>query len=77
MLETIWISLFDKQFTCSVTRINQQGGNLRIVENTTNNELLNQDVGLLNGAETGPDMEDVAKWHEICRAVIDNYQKNT
>ena len=75
-VDTIWQAELDGKFTCSVVRINKRGGNLRIVENATGRELLNQDVGLLYGAHFGPDVEDVAKWESICTAVVDKDQKN-
>jgi len=76
-LEYIWESELDNKFACSVVRINKRGGNLRVVESATGRELLNQDVGLMYGAQFGPDVEDVAKWQSICTAVVNRYQKNT
>ncbi len=75
-IETIWESELDGKFSCSVVRINKRGGNLRVVEMSTGRELLNQDVGLMYGAQFGPDIEDVAKWQDICTAVVDRDQKN-
>ena len=72
----IWETELDSKFKCTVTRINKRGGNLRIVETDTGRELLNQDVGLLYGAQFGPDIEDVSKWQSICTAVVDKDQKN-
>jgi hypothetical protein len=74
-MEYIWEADLDGKYKCTVTRINKRGGNLRIVENDTQRELLNQDVGLLYGAQFGPDVEDVNKWQDICVAVIDRDQK--
>jgi hypothetical protein len=37
--------------------------------------LLEQDVGLLYGAQFGPDVEDVEKWQGICVAVVDRDSK--
>ena len=75
-VDVIWESRLDKKYSCSVTRINKRGGNLRVVEIGTGRELLNQDVGLMYGAQFGPDVEDVAKWQEICVAVVDRDQKS-
>jgi len=75
-IETIWESELDGKFSCSVVRINKRGGNLRVVETATGRELLNQDVGLMYSAQFGPDVEDVAKWQDICVAVVDRDQKN-
>ena len=69
-MDYIWEYTLDNRYTCSVVRINKRGGNLRIVENSTGRELLNQDVGLLYGAQFGPDIEDVNKWQSICTAVV-------
>jgi O-acetyl-ADP-ribose deacetylase (regulator of RNase III) len=71
MTSNIWEAELDGEYKCTVTRINKRGGNLRVVENTTGRELLNQDVGLLYGAQFGPDVEDVAKWQDICVAVVE------
>ena len=71
-MEYIWTADLDNKYKCTVTRINKRGGNLRVVENATGRELLNQDVGLLYGAQFGPDIEDVEKWQSICVAVVDN-----
>ena len=71
----IWEAELDGIYKCSVTRINKRGGNLRVVESATERELLNQDVGLLYGAQFGPDIEDVEKWQSICTAVVDRDQK--
>jgi hypothetical protein len=70
-MEYIWGAELDGKYKCTVTRINKRGGNLRIVETATERELLNQDVGLMYGAQFGPDVEDVAKWQDICVAVVD------
>jgi len=75
-IETIWESELDGKFSCFVVRINKRGGNLRVVETATGRELLNQDVGLMYGAQFGPDVGDVAKWQDICTAVVDRDQKN-
>jgi hypothetical protein len=77
MSEVIWTSELDGKYTCSVVRINKRGGNLRLVETATGRELLNQDVGLMYGAQFGPDVEDVAKWQSICVAVVDRDTKTT
>lgn len=74
-MEYIWEAELDGKYKCTVTRINKRGGNLRVVESTTERELLNQDVGLLYGAQFGPDIEDVNKWQDICVAVVDRDQK--
>ena len=70
-MEYIWKAELHDNYKCTVTRINKRGGNLRIVETATERELLNQDVGLMYGAQFGPDVEDVAKWQDICVAVVD------
>jgi hypothetical protein len=75
MSEVIWEAVLDEKFRCSVTRINKRGGNLRVVETDTDQELLNQDVGLMYGARFGPDIEDVEKWQSICVAVVDRAQR--
>jgi hypothetical protein len=75
-IDIIWESELDNKYMCSVIRINKRGGNLRIVETVTNKELLNQDVGLMYGAQFGPDIEDVEKWQSICVAVVDK-EKNS
>lgn len=76
MTSNIWEADLDNEYKCTVTRINKRGGNLRVVENTTGRELLNQDVGLLYGAQFGPDVEDVAKWQDICVAVVERDKMN-
>jgi hypothetical protein len=73
-MEYIWEADLDGRYKCTVTRINKRGGNLRIVESATDRELLNQDVGLMYGAQFGPDIEDVNKWQDICVAVVDRDQ---
>jgi hypothetical protein len=70
-MEYIWEADLDGKYKCTVTRINKRGGNLRIVETATERELLNQDVGLMYGAQFGPDIDDVNKWQDICVAVVD------
>jgi hypothetical protein len=75
-IEYIWEAELDNKYQCSVIRINKRGGNLRVVESATGRELLNQDVGLLYGAQFGPDIDDVNKWQEICTSVVDRDQKN-
>ncbi len=75
-MEYIWSAELDNKYQCSVVRINKRGGNLRVVESATGRELLNQDVGLMYGAQFGPDVEDVEKWQSICIAVVGRDQKN-
>lgn len=70
-MEVIWESTLDNKYTCKVTRINKRGGNLRVFETDTGRELLNQDIGLSYGAVAGPDIDDVAKWQDMCVAVVD------
>ena len=74
--DLIWEATLDNIYHCSVVRINKRGGNLRLLETSTGRELLNQDVGLMYGAQFGPDVEDVAKWQDICVAVVDRDKKS-
>ena len=70
----IWESMLDGKFHCLVERINKRGGSLKVYDSGTYEVLLEQDVGLLYGAQFGPDVEDVAKWQSICTAVVDRHQ---
>jgi hypothetical protein len=71
----IWESELDGKYRCSVTRINKRGGTLRVEDTESGKMLLEQDVGLLYGAQFGPDVEDVEKWQDICVAVVDRDSK--
>ena len=74
-MEHIWQAELDGKFKCSVTRINKRGGTLRVEDTESGTTLLEQDVGLMYGAQFGPDVEDVEKWQSICVAVVDKHQK--
>jgi hypothetical protein len=71
----IWEAELDGKFKCTVTRINKRGGTLRVEDTKSGKMLLEQDVGLMYGAQFGPDIEDVDKWQSICVAVIDRETK--
>jgi hypothetical protein len=75
-MENIWESMLDNRYKCTVTRISKRGGNLRVIDTESQRELLNQDIGLMYGAMFGPDVDDVAKWQDICAAVVDRDLKN-
>jgi hypothetical protein len=74
-MENIWQAELDGKYRCSVTRINKRGGTLRVEDTESGKMLLEQDVGLLYGAQFGPDVEDVEKWQGICVAVVDRDSK--
>jgi hypothetical protein len=74
-MENIWQAELDGKYKCSVTRINKRGGTLRVEDTESGKMLLEQDVGLLYGAQFGPDVEDVEKWQDICVAVVDRDSK--
>ena len=74
-MENIWQAELDGKYKCSVTRINKRGGTLRVEDTESGKMLLEQDVGLLYGAQFGPDVEDVEKWQSICVAVVDRDSK--
>jgi len=74
-MENIWEAELDGKYRCSVTRINKRGGTLRVEDTESGKMLLEQDVGLLYGAQFGPDVEDVEKWQGICVAVVDRDSK--
>jgi len=74
-MENIWHAELDGKYRCSVTRINKRGGTLRVEDTESGKMLLEQDVGLLYGAQFGPDVEDVEKWQSICVAVVDRDSK--
>lgn len=71
----IWEAELDGKFKCTVTRINKRGGALRVEDTEAGKVLLEQDVGLMYGAQFGPDIEDVDKWQSICVAVVDRETK--
>ena len=74
-MEYIWEAELDGKFKCTVTRINKRGGTLRVENTESGKMLLEQDVGLMYGAQFGPDVEDVDKWQGICVAVVDRETK--
>ena len=74
-MKYIWEAELDDKYKCTVSRINKRGGTLRVENKETNAVLLEQDVGLMYGAQFGPDIEDVEKWQSICVAVVDKDQK--
>jgi len=74
-MKNIWQAELDGKYKCSVTRINKRGGTLRVEDTESGKILLEQDVGLLYGAQFGPDVEDVEKWQGICVAVVDRDSK--
>lgn len=68
----VWQSRLDKKYHCSVTRLSERKGQLKIVDEENQNVLLDKEVGLSYGAIFGPDVDDVRTWEEDCINVIDN-----
>lgn len=67
----IWESFLDKKYHCSVIRLSENKGQLKIVDEN-NKILLEKEVGLSYGAIFGPDIDDVKTWEEVCISVVDN-----
>ena len=70
--EIIWESTVDDgKFHCSVVRLGEYKGWLKVFEVATNKVLLECETGLAYGAIFGPDVDDVAYWQETCIGAID------
>lgn len=68
----VWESRLDKKYQCSVTRLSERTGMLKVINEDTNTVLLEKEVGLSYGAVFGPDMDDVSTWEETCIEVVDS-----
>ncbi len=71
----IWRGSVDGgQFEVSVTRTGESTGTLLILT-ATGEVLLTESVGLMYGAQFGPDVDDVAEWRERAIEIIDAWKE--
>ena len=71
--ETIWESTVDQgKFHCSVVRLGEYHGWLKVFDVDTNEVILERDVDLAYDAKFGPDIDDVQFWEAICIETIDS-----
>jgi allophanate hydrolase subunit 1 len=75
MNNIIWESTLDDIFLCKVMRESERIGVLSIKETINGQTIFERKVGLSYGAHFGPDVEDVAKWQELCVNAVDNIVK--
>lgn len=66
---SVWESTLDDRYECRVERIDGSTGELVMTDG--DRELLRERVGLAYGAAFGPDADDVARWSERCKEVVD------
>lgn len=71
MKNVIWDATLDNRYECSVERISEYGGNLRVFDIKTSSVLLEEEVPLAYGAKFGPDMEDIIQWQNKVVDLID------
>jgi len=69
MSDNIWEATLDGKYLCTVTRIDEYTGQLKVQDG--DNLMLDETVGLSFGAIFGPDTGDVQDWQEKCINVID------
>lgn len=70
--EIIWTSILDSRYTVTVNRLELYRGELTIRDG--NRLIHTEKVGLMYGAQFGPDADDVATWEEIALKVVDAAQ---
>lgn len=66
----VWSSLLDHRYTCSVVRTAEYQGQLTVVDNTSGEKMLDENVSLMYDAQFGPDFSDVALWVDKCIAAV-------
>lgn len=67
----IWESRLDSKYYCTVIRISERKGILKVINEENQQVLLETEVGLSYGAIFGPDMDDVRDWEETAIDVVD------
>lgn len=73
-VDYVWEGTVDNgQFHCSVTRLKEYQGLLKVIEVKTSEVLLEKAVTLSYNAVFGPDVDDVMHWQDISVEAIDNY----
>jgi len=72
MADILWDAQLDGIYECKVTRTGERTGQITIRNIETGDFLLDKQVGLLYGAQFGPDIEDLAHWQEMCIGIVDN-----
>jgi len=75
MIDLIWEATLDNQYKCQVIRLNEVHGQLSVVDNKTDNKLLERPVTLSYGARFGPDVDDLYYWQELCVETVDKETK--
>lgn len=58
----VWQSRLDKKYNCSVVRVTERTGQLKIINEENNQVLLEKEVGLSYGSIFGAEMDDVRTW---------------
>lgn len=71
-VDYVWEARLDNKYHCTVTRVSERKGQLKIVAQENQEVLLNKEVGLSYGAIFGPDMDDVMDWEQICIETVDS-----
>lgn len=70
-IDYVWEARLNKKYHCTVTRIAERKGQLKIVDEENQEVLLNKEVGLSYGAIFGPDIDDVMDWEQTCIETVD------
>lgn len=70
--QVVWGSVLDNIYKCTVTRIDDYNGLLKVVNTETDSVLLEQKVMLSYRAAFGPDAGDVAEWQDLSVQAVDN-----
>ena len=71
--DVVWHSRLDGRYHIEVVRVNSHAGELRIFDHDAGDEMVHSvSVGLMYGAQFGPDMDDVAEWRLISTSFVDS-----
>lgn len=71
--EQIWTTTLDRRYTVTVNRVAFYRGELIITE--AGKVLHRESVGLMYGAQFGPDVSDVALWKEMAINLVDSLKR--
>ena len=71
-LNYVWEARLDNKYHCTVTRLSERTGELKIVNEENKQVLLQKEVNLAFGALFGPDIDDVLDWEQMCINAVDN-----
>jgi hypothetical protein len=69
----VWFQILDDVWECRVARTGGYTGQLTVRRVGGEPPILVKEVGLMYGAQFGPDYHDVAEWQTACMATVDGH----